>query len=695
MPVSLNLETSNGMLHATSFAQHHETIPMNIKTLSVALALSLSVLPCVHASEATQSTVASNAWSAWGGTVGLRLSETNLHGLGIRVERVQDRLAQDSARLTDGLNARQALNSDLFSLRESGSIEFRASRGSFDGFLGGSLQSRGGYLLRVNDGSSIALVDFRLRPNKTNPMWLDVVSGDGKAWFYVDKLMYELVNDNRVLAIYTADMRATPALAQRAGHPELAGVPIADLEVLTQVTRQGVGGTHDVNGIPSPSHWHGDPVSGQSGSTYQADLFMQDISVSRMNAQNNTGPNGSGRVVFAPNSTLRNNVNNGTAVATIPGQGALGTSTALYAAWIPWYSKFSGNFAPYGNDQHPFLIWNMYRINADGGIEQIGRSGVKHAWLTTNQGCASGENFDSHILGRSCSDTYSTFNNDANQDLSFRSEIIPATNQWGRCHSLFDPNCIGSNTNSFPSDDGFVRRMVVNESQISNTVNPGATYLFDSWYLARQDINIYNSMATITGTPTWSGGNWTFAGQANFKLGSITDRWMENLPPATIANQNTELSVAEGHTKVAVRVVNLGNGQYRYHYAVHNLDFARAVTAGAEPNLDVLSNKGFDRFRIALPAGVSITENRFSDGDLNAGNDWTFSTTGGYLTWTAPAGNSLDWGSLYLFSITTSALPAAGTSELRPATAGLQATFDVSTLAPVSDIIFAHDFELP
>jgi hypothetical protein len=95
MPVSLNLETSNGMLHATSFAQHHETIPMNIKTLSVALALSLSVLPCVHASEATQSTVASNAWSAWGGTVGLRLSETNLHGLGIRVERVQDRLAQD------------------------------------------------------------------------------------------------------------------------------------------------------------------------------------------------------------------------------------------------------------------------------------------------------------------------------------------------------------------------------------------------------------------------------------------------------------------------------------------------------------------------------------------------------------------------------------------------------------------------
>ncbi|MCB1738892.1 MAG: hypothetical protein KDK91_00860 [Gammaproteobacteria bacterium] len=670
---------------------------MNRMILALALALSLNPLSfgSVKAGEPDQTSAASSsAWAAWGGTVGMHVNESNLRALGIRIDSARGALAPNSTRLTDGLNVRRALHSQLFALRESGSLEFRASRGSFDGFLDGSLQSRGGYILRLEDGSTIPLVDFRLRPNPTNDTWLDVVSGDGKVWFYVDKLMYELVNDNSVLAIYTADMRASAALADRTGHPELAGAPIADLEILSQVTRQGGGGNRDVEGIPSPTHWHGDPVSGHPGSFYQADLFMQNISVDTANEEGNTGPNGNGRVVFAPNSTLRNNVNNGTAVTTIAGQGALGTSDALYAAWIPWYTKFTGTFAPYGNDQHPFLIWNMYRINADGGIEQIGRSGVKHAWLTTNQGCASGENFDSHILGRSCSDTYSTFNNDANQDLSFRSEIIPATNQWGRCHSLFDPTCIGSNTNSFPSDDGFVRRLVVNESQISSTVNPGATYLFDSWYLARQDINIYNSMATITGTPTWLGSTWTFAGQGNFKLGSVTDRWMENLPSGTLATQNTPLSVPEGHLKVAVRVMDAGDGKRTYHYAVHNLDFSRASTAGAEPNLDVLSNKGFDRFRVAIPAGVSVIANRFSDGDLIAGNDWTFSSGGGFLTWTAPSGVSLDWGTLYLFSITTYSSPTTGTSELRPATAGVQSTFNVSTLVPsASDIIFQHGFE--
>ena len=670
---------------------------MTLKMLPFALALALC--PMISGAEQAAPTPASETsrdWAAWGGTVALRLNENILGSMGMSIQSRAGKLPADAARLTDGLNARQALGSELFALRESGSLQFRAERGSFVGFLGGSLQSRGGYVLALEDGSTVPLVDFRLRPNARDPLYLDVVSGDGKVWFYIDKLMYELVRDNRVLAVYTADMRVAPALAARSGHPEMANAPIGDMEILTQVTQQGGGGVKDALGTPSPSHYHGEQVAGQpAGVVYEADLFMQNISVSRMRSSGTTGPGGSGKVVFAPSSTLKNNVNAGTAQVTVPSQGALGTSSALWTAWIPWHGKFSGTFAPYNNDQHPYLIWNMYRINADGSIEQIGRSGVKHAWLTTNGGCASGENFDSHILGRSCSDTYSTGNNDANQDLSFRSEIIPATGQWGRCHSLFDPTCVGSNTNSFPSDDGYVRRMEVNEAQISNTVNPGASYLFDSWYLARQDINIYNSMATVTGTPTFAAGNWTFAGVSNFKLGSVTDRWVENLPANTVA-QNSEMAVAEGHTKVAVRAVDLGNGQTTYHYAVHNLDFSRAVTAGAEPNLEVVSNKGFDRFRIALPAGVTVISSKFSDGDLTGSNDWTFSSAGGFLTWTAPAGASLDWGSLYSFSVTTNSAPVAGTSELQPATAGLQSSFTVPILVPGSgDIIFQDGFESP
>ena len=664
---------------------------MNLKQIAIALAIVF--LPQAYSIAAVPpvSDAATNDWAAWGGTIALRLNTNTLASMGITIADSPGKLPADSARLTDGLNVRQALNSELFGIREGSSIQFRAELGSFAGFLGGSLQSRGGYSLALQDGGSIPLVDFRLRPDAGNAMQLEVVSGDGKVWFYIDKLMYGLVNDNRVLAVYTADMRVTRALAMRVGHPELTGAPAGDLEILTAVTRQGGGGI--LGGTPSPSHYHGEQVVGQAaGVVYQADLFMQAISVSRVNSSNVTGPGGSGKVVFAPNSTLRNNVNAGSAATTISGQGSAGTSSALWTAWIPWHTKFSGNFPPYGNDQHPFLIWNLYRVNADGSIEQIGRSGVKHAWLTTNQGCAPGEDFDSQVLGRSCSDTYGTGNNDANEDLSFRSEIIPATNQWGRCHSLFDPGCVGNNTNPNPSDDGFVRRMVVNEAQISNTVNPGASYLFDSWYLARQDINIYNSMATITGTPTFSGGNWTFAGQANYRLGSVTDRWVENLPAGTVA-LNSELAVGEGHAKVAVRVTNLGNGQWRYHYAVHNLDFARAQTAGSEPNLDVLSNKGFNQFRMPLSAGVNVIANKFSDGDLVSGNDWTFSSAGGQLTWAAPAGVSLDWGTLYLFSVTTDSPPKSGSAVLAIAQAGTPATLDVPVLMPATDVIFQHGFE--
>ncbi|WP_300622122.1 hypothetical protein, partial [Dokdonella sp.] len=357
---------------------------------------------------------------------------------------------------------------------------------------------------------------------------------------------------------------------------------------------------------------------------------------------------------------------------------------ALWTADIPWRAKFSGNQAPYNNDQHPYLVWNLYRINANGSIEQIARSGVKHAWLTTNQGCAAGENHDGSILGRACSDTYTDGNNDANKDLSLRSEIIPATGQWGRCGSIFDPGCTGNNTNSNPTDDGFVRRLAVHEQQISPTKNPGATYLFDSWYLARQDINIYNSQASLWVTPSYSGSAWNLGGATGYKLGSVTDRWVsENVPTGTSVS-NKELSVAEGHAKLAVRVTDLGNGQWRYDYAVHNLDFARAVTQGAEPNLRVVSNKGFDRFAVPLPAGAVVGATSFSDGDLDSANDWTVSTTGGQVAWTAAAGNTLDWGTLYSFSVTVNKPPVASSGELRVAETGSPSGYTLDTLAPTA-----------
>ncbi|MCW5568967.1 MAG: hypothetical protein KIS84_12155, partial [Dokdonella sp.] len=374
----------------------------------------------------------------------------------------------------------------------------------------------------------------------------------------------------------------------------------------------------------------------------------------------------------------------------------------LYAADIPWWQKFSGNHEPYGNDQHPYLIWNLYRINANGSIDQIGRSGVKHAFLTTNTGCIENPN-NGHVLGLGCIDTYSTGNNDSNNALGPRSEIIPATNEWGRCGSIYDIDCNGVANSS--GNTNYSQRLIVAESQIAPGLNPGATFLFESWYLAREDINIYNSMASKSFTATWTGSTWAVGGNANYRLGPAIDRWVDPAIPTANA-QSIEFASVEGHVKVAVKATDLGGGNWRYDYAVMNLDFARGVTEGASPNLRVVHNYGFDRFSVTAP-GVAISDIVFSDGDLDAANDWAGTATASGIEWSAPVNpappantpavlNPLNWGTLYRFSFTANSAPTAAAIDLHIAQAGMPASLTNTILGPtpmLADLIFRDGFE--
>ena len=415
-------------------------------------------------------------------------------------------------------------------------------------------------------------------------------------------------------------------------------------------------------------------------------------------------------MVFTPSSTLKNNVNNGSALPTIAGD-PLGTSTALWTADIPWYGKFSGTFPPYGNDQHPYLIWNLYRLNPDGSIDQIGRSGVKHAFLTTNGGCATGHGTNSHVLGRQCSDTYGTGNNDSSSDLGPRSEIIPATNQWGRCGSIYDTNCDGVSNSS--GNTVYSQRLIVVESQMDPAVQTGASYLFESWYLAREDINIYNSMGTLGMSPTRTGTSWNVGTGAAYRLGPAIDRWLE-ATSAAIDVKSYEYASNEGHVKAAVKVFDLGGGSWRYDYVVMNLDFARAFTECLDPSpipqchegyIKVVHNFGLDSFSVAVP-GVNISSIVFSDGDLNAANDWTATVSSGQVRWTAPANptplpnvpavlNPLNWGMMYRFSFVADAGPGPGIRiSLHVAEVGKPQALDALLSGPATDIIFADGFEL-
>jgi len=162
---------------------------------------------------------------------------------------------------------------------------------------------------------------------------------------------------------------------------------------------------------------------------------------------------------------------------------------------------------------------------------------------------------------------------------------------------------------------------------------------------------------------------------------------------------NTELSSTEGHAKVAVKVTNLGNGKWRYNYAVMNFDFARAVTQGAEPNLRVVSNKGFDAFSVPVPSSVRIQSPASDVGDENPNLNWPVDVGGGFVKWSTDTSvngigdgshvfpselPTLDWGVLYSFSFVTAAPPVNGNAVLHVATAGSPASYEVQTLVPAT-----------
>ena len=213
------------------------------------------------------------------------------------------------------------------------------------GVSDGALQAKGGYELSLR-GGKIALQDFRLVPRATQrgqqPQF-DLVGADGRAWFFVDRVMHELIDSDTTLTVRSSDLRISAQLAQRLGQPQVAGWTIAEVQLTAPVSVQGSGAMQLADQI----RWHGEAAPG--GDTYQNDLFMKSITAQYVRCQSCTVENGSGRVVVTPSSTLRNNANQAACRHGL--RRSAGTSSARYAASIPWYSKFSGNFAPYNNDR--------------------------------------------------------------------------------------------------------------------------------------------------------------------------------------------------------------------------------------------------------------------------------------------------------------------------------------------------------
>ncbi|HET9484747.1 MAG TPA: hypothetical protein VFO79_12380, partial [Xanthomonadales bacterium] len=303
---------------------------------------------------------------------------------------------------------------------------------------------------------------------------------------------------------------------------------------------------------------------------------------------------------------------------------------------VPWYIKFSAGPPqedtgyPYATpDQHPFLVWNVYRVDADGRISQIGRSGVKHAFFTGNEDCPC--NAGQILFASSpvqCADTYDAGSNDRLSDLGPRREVIASRGVFGRCESIFDPDCNGQQNPSDPNPERVELRYraPIHESEFAAALHPGAQWFIEAWYVVRDDANLYNTMANRRFSPNWLGfWQMNFVGGETPPNGAVIDRWVA--PGSTAPDaRNTEVVTANGRIKLAVRVVPLGEGRYRYDYAVMNFEYADPVTSFAEPNLRIDRNHGLAALRVPVPEATTTQGYEFHDGDA-AALDWTAQRT--------------------------------------------------------------------
>ena len=533
-------------------------------------------------------------------------------------------------------------NELVFNIRNVGGLDLYVPDNGLKGVSGGQLMLDGKFSWLSNTLSldfknlSLRPVSRKLRAGELTA--LELINEAGNVLFYFDHIHAGFNPNKSVVEFNNMDIRISDWLAQKLSKPYLSNLVIGHSHMKSHISIQ-TNYEKDQQYILGGCPMGGWPTSGNP----------VDVQLIQMDAQY-VRSIGSDHVVFTPSATLKN----------------VGNSD------VAWWRKFTGNNQPYMNDQHPYLYWSMYR-EIDNRFEQIGTSGLKHAFFTVNTFCSCS---GGQILFPTCEDTYSVGNNDSPSHLGPKEEINAFSGIWASTGSFFDQVPSGGDgtqdTNSNNTDEN---RMVVAEADFSDV---SLDYYISSWYLIRDDVDIYNSMGYREYGFSPNGGGWITNSNSAFTNGPASDQYVAPNSFDLVAGTASQriLQANEGHLTVAVKVIDLGGGEYRYNYMIENHDYDPQVQA------------------ISLPLGdaATMTDFVFADTDEDVSNDWTVTRTNDVLILQAPAENEIDWGILYSFSFTTDAVPQAGDVTLTGLeNAGSQ--FSSNLITPFfDDLIFADGF---
>ncbi|MEK6676967.1 MAG: hypothetical protein AABZ47_15100 [Planctomycetota bacterium] len=284
---------------------------------------------------------------------------------------------------------------------------------------------------------------------------------------------------------------------------------------------------------------------------------------------------------------------------------------------------------PLPSNRHPVIAQNMYRL-MDGQLKQIGQAWVKHGFAALQNPTCYLDCIPSHpnALGVHCSDPYQSSLN-RGPELGRRSEINPVT-------GFFD----GPTANRHV---GHIHTSLSHALQVkhSDLAIPGARYFVEVQYVGADDAlagngnnNVSYREQFMSGTP----GNWNFA-----NTGGTMRR-----TPAIYAWPGAAWSVVDswpedGRIIVSYKVTDFGGGQWRYDYAVYNMNSDRGIGSFSVP-VGVTKVGSMDFY------GVLSHEE-----DLEVTNDpWETEVRQGNATWSTLAypsvrANPIRWGTMYNF----------------------------------------------
>ncbi len=335
---------------------------------------------------------------------------------------------------------------------------------------------------------------------------------------------------------------------------------------------------------------------------------------------------------------------------------------------LPWVASQGGVMV----DTYPKLAFLLARESGGRMVQISGQGHAKHSATAFNfasgpcQPCA---NAGGPFFYVGCGDTYGSSTNATQFHLGPNREIDPWLGTWNPIGSYFDagdPAVAGaaaadgvrSLTSAMVAAFGSVKnRIVVREAELV----AGASYFAQAQAViqgepaaARGD-NVRSRPVAIVA----SGGSWTAGAYGASSAGSVLTRW------SGASWSEGGNGGDDGRFVVAAKVTTPAPGVWHYEYAIHNVDNARAGAA----------------IRIPVDAAATISDVGFRDVDGNALNDWTWTVGGGELTVAAPAGNALEWNTIYNVWFDGSVPPGAAAVAIDQARVGPGA-LTVSVAAP-------------